>query len=86
MPIENVVDTIKALIADGKVKHYSLSEAGLQTIRRAHAVQPPTAVQSEYSLFWRSPEGRTYDRTEKACCGASPCVPSKRARAAWMSP
>ncbi|PMX02316.1 aldo/keto reductase [Pseudomonas sp. FW215-R2] len=56
VPIEDVAGTVKDLIAEGKVKHFGLSEAGVQTIRRAHAVQPVTAVQSEYSLFWRGPE------------------------------
>lgn len=56
VPIEEVAGTVKALIAEGKVKHFGLSEAGVTTIRRAHAVQPVTAVQSEYSLFWRDPE------------------------------
>ncbi|EKT4482690.1 aldo/keto reductase [Pseudomonas putida] len=56
VPIEDVAGTVKQLIAEGKVKHFGLSEAGVQTIRRAHAIQPLTAVQSEYSLFWREPE------------------------------
>ncbi|HTV83921.1 MAG TPA: aldo/keto reductase [Dyella sp.] len=56
VPIEDVAGVVKELIAEGKVKHFGLSEAGVQTIRRAHAVQPVTAVQSEYSLFWRGPE------------------------------
>ncbi len=56
VPIEDVAGTVKDLIAEGKVRHFGLSEAGVQTIRRAHAVQPVTAVQSEYSLFWRGPE------------------------------
>ena len=56
VPIEDVAGAVKELIAEGKVKHFGLSEAGVQTIRRAHAVQPITAVQSEYSLFWRGPE------------------------------
>jgi aryl-alcohol dehydrogenase-like predicted oxidoreductase len=56
VPIEDVAGAVKELIAQGKVKHFGLSEAGVQTIRRAHAVQPVTAVQSEYSLFWRGPE------------------------------
>jgi aryl-alcohol dehydrogenase-like predicted oxidoreductase len=56
VPIEEVAGTVKALIAEGKVKHFGLSEAGAQTIRRAHAVQPVTALQSEYSLWWREPE------------------------------
>jgi aryl-alcohol dehydrogenase-like predicted oxidoreductase len=56
VPIEDVAGTIKDLIQEGKVKHFGLSEAGVQTIRRAHAVQPVTALQSEYSLWWREPE------------------------------
>jgi aryl-alcohol dehydrogenase-like predicted oxidoreductase len=56
VPIEDVAGAVKELIAEGKVKHFGLSEAGVNTIRRAHAVQPLTAVQSEYSLFWRGPE------------------------------
>lgn len=56
VPIEAVAGTVKELIAAGKVKHFGLSEAGVQTIRRAHAVQPVTALQSEYSLWWREPE------------------------------
>src|SRR5829696_4232694 len=56
VPIEDVAGTVKDLIRDGKVKHFGLSEAGVQTIRRAHAVQSVTALQSEYSLWWREPE------------------------------
>jgi aryl-alcohol dehydrogenase-like predicted oxidoreductase len=56
VPIEDVAGTVKDLIREGKVKHFGLSEAGVQTIRRAHAVQPVTALQSEYSLWWREPE------------------------------
>lgn len=56
VPIEDVAGAVKDLITEGKVKHFGLSEAGVQTIRRAHAVLPVTAVQSEYSLFWRGPE------------------------------
>jgi len=56
VPIEDVAGAVKDLISQGKVKHFGLSEAGVQTIRRAHAVQPVTALQSEYSLFWREPE------------------------------
>ena len=56
VPIEDVAGTIRDLIAEGKVKHFGLSEAGAQTIRRAHAVQPVAAIQSEYSLWWREPE------------------------------
>jgi len=56
VPIEDVAGTVQALIREGKVRHFGLSEAGAQTIRRAHAVQPVTALQSEYSLWWREPE------------------------------
>ena len=57
VPIEDVAGTVKDLIREGKVKHFGMSEAGSKTIRRAHAVQPVTAVQSEYSLWWRKPRG-----------------------------
>src|SRR5271165_4096293 len=56
VPMEDVAGTVKALIREGKVKHFGLSEAGVASIRRAHAVQPVTAIQSEYSLWWRAPE------------------------------
>jgi aryl-alcohol dehydrogenase-like predicted oxidoreductase len=56
VPIEDIAGTVKELVAQGKVRHFGLSEAGAQTIRRAHAVQPVTALQSEYSLWWRQPE------------------------------
>src|SRR5256886_10041460 len=56
VPIEDVAGTVKDLIGQGKVKHFGLSEAGVKTIRRAHAVQPVTALQSEYSLWWREPQ------------------------------
>src|SRR5678809_421875 len=56
MPIEDVAGTVKELIREGKVRHFGLSEAGAQTIRRAHAVQPVAALQSEYSMWWREPE------------------------------
>lgn len=56
MSIEDVAGTVRDLIQQGKVKHFGLSEAGLQAIRRAHAVQPVAALQSEYSLWWRDPE------------------------------
>ena len=59
MPIEDVAGAVKDLIAEGKVKHFGLSEAGVQTIRRAHAVQPVTALQSEYSLWWRAAGDRS---------------------------
>src|SRR5579884_3229821 len=55
VPIEDVAGTVKELIREGKVKHFGMSEAGVKTIRRAHAVQPLTAIQSEYSLWWRRP-------------------------------
>ncbi len=60
VPIEDVAGTVKELIRAGKVKHFGLSEAGAQTIRRAHAVQPVTALQSEYSLWWREPENGNF--------------------------
>ena len=56
VPIEDVAGTVKSLIAEAKVRHFGLSEAGVRTIRRAHAVQQVTALQSEYSLWWREPE------------------------------
>src|SRR5437868_6183825 len=56
VPIEDVAGTVRDLIAEGKVRHFGLSEAGAETIRRAHVVQPVTALQSEYSLWWREPE------------------------------
>ena len=56
VPIEEVAGTVKDLIQEGKVRHFGLSEAGVETIRRAHAIQPVTALQSEYSLWWRRPE------------------------------
>ncbi len=56
VPIEDVAGAVKDLIREGKVKHFGLSEAGVKTIRRAHSVQPVTALQSEYSLWWRAPE------------------------------
>jgi len=62
VPIEDVAGTVKDLIKEGKVKHFGLSEAGIQTIRRAHAVQPVTALQSEYSLWWREPKRKLYQR------------------------
>ena len=55
VPIEDVAGTVKELIAEGKVKHFGMSEAGAETIRKAHAVQPVAALQSEYSLWWREP-------------------------------
>jgi len=69
VPIEDVAGTVKALIQEGKVKHFGLSEAGVQTIRRAHAVQPVTALQSEYSLWWREPEANVLPAVEELGIG-----------------
>ena len=65
VPIEEVAGTIKDLIKEGKVKHFGLSEAGVQTIRRAHAVQEVTALQSEYSIWWREPENEIIPALEE---------------------
>jgi len=75
VPIEDVAGTVKELIAEGKVKHFGLSEAGVQTVRRAHAVQPLTAVQSEYSLFWRGPEAELLPALEELGIGFVPFSP-----------
>jgi aryl-alcohol dehydrogenase-like predicted oxidoreductase len=75
VPIEDVAGAVRELIAEGKVKHFGLSEAGVQTIRRAHAVQPVTAVQSEYSLFWRGPEAELLPALEKLGIGFVPFSP-----------
>jgi aryl-alcohol dehydrogenase-like predicted oxidoreductase len=75
VPIEDVAGTIKELIAEGKVKHFGLSEAGVKTIRRAHAVQPVTALQSEYSLFWREPEDEILPTVEELGIGFVPFSP-----------
>ncbi|SDE80579.1 Predicted oxidoreductase [Variovorax sp. CF079] len=75
VPIEDVAGTVKDLIAEGKVKHFGLSEAGAQTIRRAHAVQPVTALQSEYSLWWREPEGEILPTLEELGIGFVPFSP-----------
>ncbi len=69
VPIEDVAGAVKELIQEGKVKHFGLSEAGVQTIRRAHAVQPLTAVQSEYSLWWRRPEAEVLPTLEELGIG-----------------
>src|SRR5579862_1545503 len=69
VPIEDVAATVKDLIRQGKVKHFGLSEAGPQTIRRAHAVQPVTALQSEYSLWWREPEAEVLPALEELGIG-----------------
>ena len=75
VPIEDVAGAVKDLIAAGKVKHFGLSEAGAQTIRRAHAIQPVTAVQSEYSLWWREPEREILPTLEELGIGFVPFSP-----------
>ncbi len=75
VPIEDVAGAVKELIDAGKVKHFGLSEAGVQTIRRAHTVQPVTAVQSEYSLFWRGPEAELLPALEELGIGFVPFSP-----------
>ncbi|MEK1853739.1 MAG: aldo/keto reductase, partial [Phyllobacterium sp.] len=75
VPIEDVAGAVKDLIDAGKVKHFGLSEAGIQTIRRAHSVQKVTAVQSEYSLFWRGPETELLPALEELGIGFVPFSP-----------
>ncbi len=75
VPIEDVAGAVKDLIQEGKVKHFGLSEAGVQTIRRAHAVQPVTALQSEYSLWWREPETEVLPTLEELEIGFVPFSP-----------
>ncbi|MGA2986292.1 MAG: aldo/keto reductase [Terriglobia bacterium] len=75
VPIEDVAGAVKDLIQEGKVKHFGLSEPGVQTIRRAHAVQPVTAVQSEYSLWWRKPEAEVLPTLEELGIGFVPYSP-----------
>jgi aryl-alcohol dehydrogenase-like predicted oxidoreductase len=75
VPIEDVAGTAKELIAEGKVRHFGLSEAGVETIRRAHAVQPVTALQSEYSLWWREPEEAILPTLEELGIGFVPFSP-----------
>jgi aryl-alcohol dehydrogenase-like predicted oxidoreductase len=75
VPIEDVAGTVKELIAAGKVKHFGLSEAGVETIRRAHAVQPVTALQSEYSMWWREPETAIIPVLEELGIGFVPFSP-----------
>ena len=75
VPIEDVAGAVKELIAEGKVNHFGLSEAGIQTIRRAHSVQPIAAVQSEYSLFWRGPEAELLPTLEELGIGFVPFSP-----------
>jgi len=75
VPIEEVAGAVRQLIQQGKVKHFGLSEAGVQTIRRAHAVQPVTALQSEYSLWWRQPEEVVFSTLEELGIGFVPFAP-----------
>jgi aryl-alcohol dehydrogenase-like predicted oxidoreductase len=78
VPIEDVAGAVKELIREGKVRHFGLSEAGAQTIRRAHAVQPVTALQSEYSLWWREPETKVLPTLEELGIGFVPFSPLGR--------
>lgn len=78
VPIEEVAGAVKELIKEGKVKHFGLSEAGAQTIRKAHAVQPVTAVQSEYSIWWRQPEKEILPTLEELGIGFVPYSPLGR--------
>jgi aryl-alcohol dehydrogenase-like predicted oxidoreductase len=78
VPVEDVAGTVKELIEEGKVKHFGLSEAGVRTIRRAHAVQPVTALQSEYSLWWREPEAEILPVLEELGIGFIPFSPLGR--------
>jgi aryl-alcohol dehydrogenase-like predicted oxidoreductase len=78
VPIEDVAGTVRRLIEEGKVKHFGLSEAGVNTIRRAHAVQPVTALQSEYSLWWREPEAEILPVLEELGIGFVPFSPLGR--------
>src|SRR5258707_9529713 len=75
VPIEDVAGAVRDLIKQGKVKHFGLSEAGVQTIRRAHAVQPVAALQSEYSLWWREPEAEVIPTLEELGIGLVPYSP-----------
>ena len=75
VPIEDVAGAVKELIQQGKVKHFGLSEAGVQVIRRAHAVQPVTALQSEYSIWWREPEAEILPTLEELGIGFVPFSP-----------
>jgi aryl-alcohol dehydrogenase-like predicted oxidoreductase len=78
VPIEDVAGTVKELIQEGKVSHFGLSEAGAQTLRRAHAVQPVTALQSEYSMWWRDPEAEVLPTCEELGIGFVPFSPLGR--------
>src|SRR5437868_221164 len=81
VPIEDVAGAVKELIRQGKVRHFGLSEAGVQTIRRAHAVQPVAALQSEYSLWWREPEAEIIPTLEELGIGFVPFSPLEIGRA-----
>jgi len=81
VPIEDVAAAVKDLIREGKVKHFGLSEAGVRTIRRAYAVQPVTAVESEYSLWWRRPEEELLPTLEELGIGFVPFSPGCTRRA-----
>jgi aryl-alcohol dehydrogenase-like predicted oxidoreductase len=78
VPMEDVAGTVKDLIAEGKVKHFGMSEAGVQSIRKAHAIQPVTALQSEYSMFWREPEKEILPLMEELGIGFVPFSPLGR--------
>jgi aryl-alcohol dehydrogenase-like predicted oxidoreductase len=78
VPIEDVAGAVKDLIGEGKVRHFGMSEAGVQTIRRAHAVQPVTALQSEYSLWWRRPEEDVIPALQELGIGFVPFSPLGR--------
>lgn len=78
VPVEDVAGTVKELIAAGKVRHFGLSESGAETIRKAHAVQPVAALQSEYSLFWRNAESEVLDTLEELGIGFVPFSPLGR--------
>ena len=78
VPIEDVAGTVKQLIQQGKVKHFGMSEAGVETIRRAHAVQPVTALQNEYSIWWREPEAEVFPTLEELGIGFVPFSPLGR--------
>ena len=84
MPIEEVAGAVKDLVTEGKVKHFGLSEAGAQTVRRAHAIQPVAALQSEYSLWWRRPEETVLPTLEELGIGFVPFSPLGEDR--WPKP
>ena len=78
VPIEDVAGAVKDLISEGKVRHFGLSEASASTIRKAHSIQPVTALQSEYSLWWREPEAKTFETLEELGIGFVPFSPLGR--------